>query len=96
MQGYAQSRLVMDPQATVDLVDIDHSAAEFPYLQLAAILRARIRDGTYPPGRKIPAIIELEDESGLSTMTVRRAVAVLADEGLVRTVPGRGTFVVQR
>jgi DNA-binding GntR family transcriptional regulator len=79
----------------VDLVEIDHGAAEFPFMQLAAILRERIRSGEYPPGRKIPAIIELEEESGLSTMTVRRAIAVLAGEGLVHTVPGRGTFVRQ-
>jgi DNA-binding GntR family transcriptional regulator len=85
----------MITQATVDLVEIDHDAAEFPFLQLAAILRERITSGEYPPGRKIPPITELEEESGLSTMTVRRAVKVLAGEGLVHTVPGRGTFVRQ-
>jgi GntR family transcriptional regulator len=52
--------------------------------------------GEYPPGRKIPSIIDLFEESALSTMTVRRAVQVLADEGLVRTVRGRGTFVTLR
>jgi GntR family transcriptional regulator len=77
-------------------VQIDHDAAEFPFQQLAAILRERIENGVYPPGRKIPSIIDLVEESGLSTMTVRRAVQVLADEGLVQTVPGRGTFVEQR
>jgi GntR family transcriptional regulator len=75
-------------------VTIDHGAAEFPYQQLAAILRGRIADGTYPAGRRLPPLIALEEEFGLSSMTVRRAVAVLADEGLVRTVPGRGTFVM--
>jgi len=75
------------------LVQIDHDAAEFPFVQLAAILRARIEDGTYQPGRRIPPMTELEAESGLSPMTVRRAIKLLIDEGLVKTVPGRGTFV---
>jgi DNA-binding FadR family transcriptional regulator len=74
-------------------VGIDHEAAEFPYLQLAAILRDRISTGRYPAGRKIPSLIALEDEFGLSNMTVRRAVSLLADEGLLVKVPGRGTFV---
>jgi DNA-binding GntR family transcriptional regulator len=74
-------------------VAIDHGAAEFPYLQLARILRERIRDGTYPPGRKIPPLTALQEEFGLSDMTVRRAVGVLAAEGLLEKVPGRGTFV---
>jgi GntR family transcriptional regulator len=73
---------------------IDRDAEAFPYEQLAAILRGRIRDGTYPPGRKIPTHLELERESGLSPMAVRRAVRVLREAGFVRTKPGRGTFVV--
>jgi GntR family transcriptional regulator len=74
-------------------VAIDHGAAEFPYLQLAAILRGRIRSGEYPAGRKIPSFVALEHEFGLSNMTVRRALNVLVEEGLIEKVPGRGTFV---
>lgn len=74
-------------------VHIDHEAAEFPFQQLAAILRARIADGTYE--RRLPPMTDLEAESGLSPMAVRRAIRLLVDEGLVRTVPGRGTFVVR-
>jgi GntR family transcriptional regulator len=78
---------------TVDLVEIDHGDAEFPYRQLARFLRERIVSGEYPAGRKLPSIIELQAESGLSAKTVQRAIAVLAGEGLVVTVPNRGTFV---
>lgn len=74
-------------------MSIDHGAAEFPFEQLTAILRARIRSGEYPAGRKIPPLIDLQAEFSLSSMTVRRAVKVLADEGLLVRVPGRGTFV---
>lgn len=82
-----------DRTLEVDLVSIDHGAAEFPYEQLAAILRGRIRSGEYEAGRKIPPLIDLQAEFELSSMTVRRAVRVLADEGLLVRVPGRGTYV---
>lgn len=76
-------------------VQIDHDAAEFPFLQLARILRSRIESGEYPEGRKIPPLLGLQAEFGLSSMTVRRAVGVLVDEGLLLRVPGRGTFVTR-
>lgn len=76
-------------------VQIDHGGADFPYLQLAERLRERIRSGEFGPGAKLPTIAEIVSETGLSPMTIRRAVAVLAEEGLVRVVPGRGTFVSQ-
>lgn len=72
---------------------IDHEGPEFPYLQIAAQLRQAIADGTYPPGRAIPSIKQLVADTGCGSMTVRRAVRLLEDEGLVRTIPGRGTFV---
>ena len=74
---------------------IDHDAAEFPFEQLAAILRDRITSGEYAPGSRMPTLLKLEQDSGLSPMTVRRAVRLLVAEGLVKSVPGRGTFVAK-
>jgi GntR family transcriptional regulator len=78
---------------TVRRVTIDHDGAEFPYRQLAVILRQRITAGEYPPGRQLPSIMALMAEFELAAKTVQRAIAVLAGEGLVVTVPNRGTFV---
>jgi DNA-binding GntR family transcriptional regulator len=77
-------------------VRIDHEGELFPYEQLAALLRQRIHDGTYPPGRAIPSLERIHQETGLSVKTIRRAIAILADEGLVHVRPGWGTFVVRR
>jgi len=65
----------------------------FPYRQVADQLRAAIDAGEYGPGRKIPSLQALVRETGLAVETVRRAVRVLVDEGVVYTVQGRGTFV---
>ncbi|MGN8894964.1 GntR family transcriptional regulator [Collinsella sp. HCP28S3_E9] len=63
------------------------------YERLAGTLRDRIAAGTYARGDKLPSEMELMDESGLSRSTVRHALKVLVDEGLVRTERGRGAFV---
>ena len=75
---------------------IDPQAPEPAYEQLAAIIRGRIEDGTYAPRTAIPSITEIVAETGLAIGTVRKAIRVLADEGLIRTVPGHGTFVTAR
>ena len=76
-------------------VQIDPGAADFPFEQLAAILRNRIKSGQYPPGTKLPTIAEITAETGLSPMTIRRAMKALSAEGLVRVVRGRGTYVAK-
>ena len=63
------------------------------YAQLAALLRARIQSGEFPPRSRIPSLRQLEAEYDVAPMTVRRAIQVLVDEGVVVTRPGRGTFV---
>ena len=84
------------PTIRFDLVTIDHDGPEFPYRQLAVILRQRITTGEYPAGRQLPSIMAFMGEFGLAAKTVQRALAVLAEEGLVQTVPNRGTFVTNR
>ena len=73
---------------------IDHDGPVPPYVQLAEILAARIARGDWSPGRRMASESDLVQQYGLARSTVRKAVARLVDEGLVRTVPQRGTYVV--
>ena len=64
--------------------------------QLADLLRAEIMRGKFPPRTPLPSAKTLAQEHGIAIGTVTRAVDVLRDEGLVRTIPGRGVWVVER
>jgi GntR family transcriptional regulator len=57
--------------------------------QLAGILRAEIQAGQRP----IMSESHLEQTYGVGRSTVRLALNALREEGLIVTVPGRGTFV---
>ena len=65
------------------------------YERLAGMLRDRIAAGTYARGDKLPSEMELMGESGLSRSTVRHALKVLVDEGLVRTERTAGRYVTE-
>ena len=51
--------------------------------------------GELPPGSKVPPEFDLSEEYGVSRNTVRRAYLALSQEGLIRSVNGRGSFVMQ-
>jgi len=73
---------------------IDHGGRLPVYLQLADIIEQRIKSGELRAGRTIPSEQTLMQEFGLSRGSVRKAVSVLRERGLVDTVPHRGTFVI--
>ena len=66
-----------------------------PYRQIAAIIKRGILSGQYPPDTRIPTETELVETYEVARSTARRAVAALREEGLVYTVPARGTYVAQ-
>jgi GntR family transcriptional regulator len=74
--------------------EISSDSAEPPYVQLATILRRRIEAGEITA--KVPSERDLHQEFGLAPVTIRKAVRMLRDEGLVRTVPGWGTYVMKK
>lgn len=53
----------------------------------------RIVDGTYPKGTALPPEAELAAQLDVSRPTMREAVRVLDERGVVQVVHGRGTFV---
>lgn len=86
----------MTSMVTVVLMDrlvIDPHSPEPSYRQLANQLRARIESGEIGPREPLPSITYMVQETGLAVGTVRRAIALLIEQDLVYTVPGRGTFV---
>lgn len=63
------------------------------YLQLADIFRQRIARGIWKPGDTIPSIEMLMQEFTVARITVRQAIRLLSDEGLLSPQRGRGTIV---
>ena len=74
----------------------DWDAAEFIYVQLADDLAAKIAAGDFPVGSRLPNEAELAETYEVARMTVRRALDVLRERGLVRTLHGRGSVVVAK
>lgn len=63
------------------------------YVRVYEEIAARIASGSLPRGGQLPPERELCEEMGVSRATVRRAIAVLEDEGLIQAIQGCGTFV---
>jgi GntR family transcriptional regulator len=72
---------------------IDPGSEVAPYIQLAAILRARIESGELAAGARLPSIIDLSESYGVARVTAHKALRVLVDSGLAVVSPGRGTYV---
>jgi DNA-binding GntR family transcriptional regulator len=78
---------------------IDVTSPEHPYVQLAGQLREAIATGQITD--VFPSLWTIVEETRfagdpdrrVSYNTVRRAVKILKDEGLIEAIPGRGTFV---
>jgi GntR family transcriptional regulator len=72
---------------------IDRASYEPAYAQLANILRDSMAAGMLRPGDQLPSEAQLCERYDVSPMTVRRAINLLVDEGVVIADQGRGTFV---
>lgn len=65
------------------------------YQQVKAYVKAQINLGVWRAGDSVPSEAVLQQQFGVSRMTVNRAVKELAVEGLVTRVRGSGTVVAQ-
>ncbi|MCJ8500633.1 PLP-dependent aminotransferase family protein [Desulfatitalea alkaliphila] len=63
------------------------------YAQIAAVIKARIVEGLYKPGEKIPPIRQLTETFGVNKATVHKAFECLKQEGVLENRVGSGSYV---
>jgi DNA-binding GntR family transcriptional regulator len=74
--------------------EIDPAGPDYAYVQLARVLAARIERGDWNTG-PLPSVKALQQEYETGRDTVLRAIEQLRKQGLVFTIPKRGTYVAQ-
>jgi GntR family transcriptional regulator, arabinose operon transcriptional repressor len=74
-------------------MDRESSSSEPLHAQIAAQLRRDVREARYAPGQRLPSEVGLARLLGVSRGTLRQALGTLLSDGLLQTIPGRGTFV---
>jgi DNA-binding LacI/PurR family transcriptional regulator len=63
------------------------------YLKIYEILVEGISSGKYKEGDRLPSEKELADEYNVSRITSKRALEMLANNGHIHRMPGKGSFV---
>jgi GntR family transcriptional regulator len=76
--------------------EVDHHDPIPVYQQLAAIIRRQIERGELVPRSPVPSESYLQQRYGVARGTARKAIELLRTEGLVYTVPQRGTYVAEK
>lgn len=72
---------------------LDRSAGIAVWRQIMETLKAEIVSGAFEEGSRLPPESDLAKRFGVNRHTVRRAIAALTSEGILRADQGRGTFV---
>jgi DNA-binding LacI/PurR family transcriptional regulator len=76
--------------------EVVHTPAPAPlHVRLRRALHAQITDGTLQPGESLPSERALQQALDVSRATVRQALGALIQAGLLQSVPGTGTFVME-
>jgi len=66
---------------------------EFLYKVVYEQIKRQITEGTWPANTKLPSERQLGEQFGASTITIKRALELLCNEGAIYRIQGRGTFV---
>lgn len=66
------------------------------YIQLGTMFRRRIETGEWPVGSQIPTVQMLAKECGVAAMTIRQALGILEEDGMIERHRAKGTFVKHR
>ena len=66
------------------------------YMEIYEYIKKNIKNENYLPGEKIPSENQLKDFFSVSRNTVRKAIELLASDGYLSSIQGKGVFVMKK
>lgn len=72
---------------------ISNSSMQPIYEQVVSQIKAEIMTGNLAPESRLPSVRELARDIRISALTVKKAYDTLEQEGFIKTVHGKGSFV---
>ena len=63
------------------------------YIRIHDVLKKKIDDGFWEIGQRLPSERDLADDYEVSRMTLRQAITLLVEEGILERRVGSGTYV---
>lgn len=70
-------------------------AKKLKHVKIYDRLYELIQNQTYPPGSQLPSEPDLAEKMNVSRMTLRKALALLQEDGLIQNIRGKGNFVLE-
>lgn len=77
-----------------DIPTFDRDGPDLVYVLVADHIERRIRTGDLRPGARLRSERDLAEEYGVAYLTIRRAAAELRERRLIKTIHGKGTYVL--
>lgn len=75
------------------LLHINFKSGKPAYLQLVDQVKAAAASGALQPGEPLPSIRPLAEELRLNRNTIAKAYSELENQGVIETLPGKGSFL---
>lgn len=75
---------------------VDPARPVYVWQQVASHLVHRIETGELQPGARLEGERELAEQLGVAIGSVRRAIKELREQGVLMTLPAKGTYVAEQ
>lgn len=76
-----------------DEMEVNELYSKPLYLQISELIKKKIDEKYYKANQLLPSEMEIQKLYNVSRITARKAYKVLLDEGIIRTIKGKGTYV---
>lgn len=77
------------------MINIIEKSKELRYVAVYNKLFKMINEGTFASDCRLPSEPDLAKDLGVSRSTLRQALALLQDDGLIKNIHGKGNFIIK-